>query len=161
MDLPALITDALAPLLARLPPERALASLVVEQPADADLSRLVQRIIQAPALADQPALVSALWLYVDELDLSHRVSQTLPDVTGSFWHGIMHRREGDFSNSHHWFHKAGHHPAMKLIPGYDAHAFIDRVEAAHRQGQAPAELVELQRREWRALFQWCASSKSC
>lgn len=53
---------------------------------------------------------SALWLVVGELDRSHSVSQNDSSAEGSFWHGIMHRREGDFSNAKYWFRQAGSHP---------------------------------------------------
>ncbi|GAB5406055.1 MAG: hypothetical protein Aurels2KO_42860 [Aureliella sp.] len=52
---------------------------------------------------------SALWLVVGELDRSHSVSQNDPSAVGSFWHGIMHRREGDFSNAKYWFRRVGSH----------------------------------------------------
>jgi hypothetical protein len=42
---------------------------------------------------------------------------------------------------------------MKAIPGYDPHGFIDDVERRYRLG-AP-DLVEMQRQEWKALFEWC------
>src|SRR4051812_40242009 len=48
-------------------------------------------------------LLAGLWLYFDWLDESHRVSQSIDTPTGSFWHAIMHRREGDFSNSKYWY----------------------------------------------------------
>jgi hypothetical protein len=66
----------------------------------------------------------------------------------------MHRREGDFSNSHYWFNRVGKHRAMSSIAGYDAHKFIDNVEARHVKSSAA--LVDLQRKEWAALFSWCA-----
>ncbi len=83
-----------------------------------------------------------------------RVSQSISDAPGSFWHGIMHRREGDFGNSHYWFRRAGAHPAMEAIAGDDPHASIDAVAAGN--AGALDELVDLQRREFWALFQWCA-----
>src|SRR5690348_16418541 len=48
---------------------------------------------------DAKAMLAGLWLWHDWLDESHRISQSLSSATGSFWHAIMHRREGDFSNS--------------------------------------------------------------
>src|SRR5688572_12812848 len=43
--------------------------------------------------------LSAVWLLHNELDESHSLSQQIDTPSGSFWHGIMHRREGDFSRS--------------------------------------------------------------
>jgi len=99
-------------------------------------------------------IAAALWLYIDELDRSHQISQQISTPTGSFWHGIMHRREGDFPNSHYWFRKAGEHPAMTGITGYDPHQFIDAVAADG--GRNNPELVALQRQEWFVLFEWIA-----
>ncbi|MEE3369287.1 MAG: hypothetical protein VX346_08080 [Planctomycetota bacterium] len=53
---------------------------------------------------------SALWLLHDYLDESHRISQSVDTITGSYWHGIMHRREPDFSNATYWFRRVGPHP---------------------------------------------------
>ena len=41
------------------------------------------------------ACLAAIWLYHDFLDESHAVSQEIDTAEGSFWHGIMHRREPD------------------------------------------------------------------
>jgi len=129
-------------------------ALVVTGGGSTDRIKLVETIVADPAIAAKPALGAGLWLYVDELDRSHVISQGIEDATGSFWHGIMHRREGDFSNSHYWFNRVGHHPAMDQIPGYDPHAFIDDVQKRYRQGAS--DLVEMQRLEWKTLFEWCA-----
>ena len=157
LTLPPAVEAAVRPLLEALPPSKAMARLVPDGPLDAARSAQVEEIITQPAIASQSPLIAALWLYVDELDRSHKISQGINDATGSFWHGIMHRREGDFSNSHHWFTRAGQHPAMAKIAGYDPHAFIDRVEKA--KGATPADLIDLQRREWAALFEWCVVKK--
>ena len=151
--LPEPLATALKPLFEALPLDEAMPRLVVPEPARASLSDSVAKVLENQTVA--PAVAAGLWLFVDELDKSHKISQGLNDDTGSFWHGIMHRREGDFSNSHHWFNRAGDHPAMKLIDGYDGHTFIDRVEQAHKNGAEPSDLVALQRREWEALFGWC------
>ncbi|MBM3276516.1 MAG: hypothetical protein FJY95_00325 [Candidatus Handelsmanbacteria bacterium] len=148
MDLPAPLRPILEPLFTALPLEQAMPQLVVKAPSASPHMALVEELVKG----DLPdPLKAALWLYVDELDQSHRLAQKIEDQTGSYWHGIMHRREGDFSNSHYWFNKVGQHPAMALLAGYDPHAFIDAVEKG-----GGAELVELQRWEWANLFGWCA-----
>jgi hypothetical protein len=50
---------------------------------------------------------SALWLLAGELERSHVISQSYESAEGSFWHGIMHRREGDFGNATYWFRRVG------------------------------------------------------
>ena len=124
-------------------------------------------------------LVAGLWLWIDGLDESHTISQALPSATGSFWHAIMHRREGDFSNAKYWFARCRHHPALARIAtlirsdlGADADAaplrqlvrdewdpdrFVDVVEATHRNPSDPLRpvAVRLQKLEWRGLFEHC------
>lgn len=56
---------------------------------------------------------AALWLLIGELDRSHEVSQTDNSTEGSFWHGIMHRREGDYWNSKYWFRKVAGHKVLR------------------------------------------------
>ncbi len=99
-----------------------------------------------------PELQAAVWLYVDDLDRSHTISQGIPGPVGAYWHGIMHRREGDFSNAKYWFRQA--RGIDLAIPGYEPSKFVDQVEAA--RGANPPELVQMQRDEWMALFKYCA-----
>ncbi len=70
---------------------------------------LLVRPAKRPDVAD--ALLAGLWLWHDWLDQSHTLSQSISSSTGSFWHAIMHRREGDFSNSKYWYAKCGGHAA--------------------------------------------------
>lgn len=154
MTLPSDIENALQPLFSSLPIDRAMNELVVTRGAETHIAALLERLLEETALVGRDELAAGLWLYVDDLDRSHRISQQIDDTTGSFWHGIMHRREGDFSNSHYWFRRVGNHPAFADIPNYDPHAFIDEVEAQFKQ--ASIELVAKQRLEWLALFTWCA-----
>ena len=63
---------------------------------------------------------AALWLLAGELDRSHAVSQEAHSAEGSFWHGIMHRREGDFWNSKYWFRRVGKHPVFEQLAGHIA-----------------------------------------
>ncbi|MEX0652509.1 MAG: hypothetical protein WD534_16270 [Phycisphaeraceae bacterium] len=161
----------LRPLFKELPLEQAMEHLVVTGDHEpSPYVPMVEEIVQSDAVAEQPELAAGLWLYVDELDRSHTVSQGIETPTGSFWHAIMHRREGDFSNSKYWFRRTGKHPAMSRITvaggsagagttigEYEPYSFVDRVERAFNKGDNVdwPELVAMQRREWRALFEWC------
>ena len=124
-------------------------------------------------------MLAGLWLYFDWLDESHRISQSLDSATGSFWHAIMHRREGDFSNSKYWYARCAGHPSqatlaaqaprlintmpadkamLRLIAtGWNAPAFVDLVEQVHEHPSDPrhAAAVALQRLEWQVLFDHC------
>lgn len=144
------IEAALGPLFESLPLGRAMAGLVPARPLGGSASELAERALTG---IDVPAIAAGIWLYVDDLDRSHRISQSLSDATGAFWHGIMHRREGDFWNAKYWFRQAGRHPAMARIAKYDPVRFVDEVAENHREN--PAELVAMQRSEWKALFDWC------
>ncbi|MEX2307570.1 MAG: hypothetical protein WD738_08265 [Pirellulales bacterium] len=123
--------------------------------------------------------VSGVWLLHDYLDESHEISQGIDTPEGSFWHAIMHRREGDFSNSKYWLRRVGRHPvfdaigqraaelaavrgaeqaAKKLISGgaWDAFAFVDLCEAAERDQSTEGELCrDIQQAEWELLFDHC------
>lgn len=121
-------------------------------------------------------LVSALWLYHDFLDESHTVSQSIETATGSFLHGIMHRREGDFGNAKYWFRRVGHHPIFTNLqeaaldicsrekPGkstsyllkqsdWDPFRFVDAVEQSIGKGTSCERICkQVQQAEWWILF---------
>ena len=63
------------------------------------------------------AMLAGLWLWNDGLEECHRIVQNSPEGdagrTYSFWHAIMHRREGDFSNSKYWYRRAAGHPVRR------------------------------------------------
>ena len=61
------------------------------------------------------AIKSGLLLWNDALDESHNISQGLENQTGSYWHGIMHRREPDYSNAKYWFGRVGTHPIFPTL----------------------------------------------
>lgn len=152
MNLPEPIRSACAPLFTALPPEKAMGHLRGSHPSHTDL---VGRILGSSALEGRSDLAAALWLYVDDLDRSHTVSQSRDDATGAYWHGIMHRREGDYSNSHYWMRRAAEHPLIASEPHLDPDALIDAVAQADGDDAA---LVERQRNEWQTLFEWCANA---
>lgn len=122
---------------------------------------------------------SGLWLRHHFLDESHQISQGIETPSGSFWHGIMHRREADFGNAKYWFRQVGQHPVYAnlaqassvltldaaeravvndLLPGkrWDPARFVDLCEAAVRRGGANVALcLKLQAAEWHELFDYC------
>jgi len=148
VTLPEDIALACAELFQELKLDEAMPRLIGSEPKHKDL---VEAALSEPAMASKPALASGLWLYVDDLEHSHTVSQGIDDATGAFWHGIMHRREGDSANSHYWMRRAASHPLFREL---DPDGLVDAVAAA--SGRDEPELVERQRLEWAALFEWCA-----
>lgn len=111
----------------------------------------------------QEALVtSGLWLLAGDLDQSHRISQDIPTADGSFWHGIMHRREGDFGNAKYWFRKVGAHPVLADLVKFgdgdyvDPFQFVDHCSRAIKSGgEDYQQCVRLQWIEWQALMVHC------
>lgn len=154
LKLPEKIAAACAPLFAAVPFEQSMNHLVGGHPQQ---TALVEQILKDPALQGRQDLAAGIWLYVDDLDRSHTVSQGLENTTGAYWHGIMHRREGDFSNGHYWMRKAAAHPLRHSDPNLDPDALIDAVASAN--GEEVPELVARQRAEWKNLFEWCAVNR--
>src|SRR5687767_15218441 len=71
------------------------------------------KAIKDPA---QFTLVRGAVLYgLDELDAAHHIFQEDPTELGSYWHGMMHRREGDFDNARYWFRRAGRLPLFSKM----------------------------------------------
>jgi hypothetical protein len=123
------------------------------------------------------ACLAGLWLYHGFLDESHRISQALHGRDGSYWHGIVHRREGDFANAKYWFRRTGPHPIHETLnlsaralvreagadtvlyrssSSWDPAAFVDLCAGASAGQNGAAELCrKIQEREWQLLFDYC------
>jgi hypothetical protein len=133
--------------LAQVPLDGAMPELV--HPPARRHPVLAQEVQSAPISGP---VAAGLLLLLDELDASHEVSQSLPDSVGSYWHGVMHRREGDFWNSEYWFQRAGPLPFLTAMPGFDPAQFVREVQKDG--GRNEARLVEAQRWEWVCLMEW-------
>ena len=113
--------------------------------------------------ADMAACCFAgLWLLHDCLDESHAISQAIDTPSGNFWHGIMHRREGDFSNAKYWFRHVGQHPVFEAlgeranVAAWDPFAFVDSCQAVARGKSDERErCLDIQQAEWELLFDFC------
>jgi hypothetical protein len=161
--------------------------LVVKGATPEPAKKLLANVKPAQLLAlpvksppDASAMLGGLWLWHDALHECHEIVQDLIGPTGSFWHAIMHRREGDFSNAKYWYARCSDHRALRLVSAmardvigrdtkdksllhivageFNADAFVDLVEEIHADPADPrhAAAVRLQQMEWRALFNHCA-----
>lgn len=182
-------TDGLSPLarqILKIEPARAFENLVVSGDGNTEARALlksatIEQLVFAPIHdADSARLVhAALWLWHDWLDESHQICQSVDTHEGAFWHAIMHRREGDFSNSKYWYAKCDGHPLFATISGtaqalinpwpadkmllklnyssWSPSAFVDFVEYTHTHptDERKSLAVALQQLEWRTLFDHC------
>jgi hypothetical protein len=45
---------------------------------------------------------------LDDWDAAHELIQDCKDELGCLIHAYLHREEGDLSNAHYWYDRAGH-----------------------------------------------------
>jgi hypothetical protein len=190
-----IVADLRSPLAVKIieADPRAYEALVVEG-GTPDLAHELLENVQPEQLLAAPArlpvaahaMLAGLWLWHDGLGECHEiVQQSSEDSPGAalfaFWHAIMHRREGDFSNSKYWYARIGEHPVLQALGiqagsivdglpadnsvfrivahGWKAAAWVDLVEAVHELPADPRHgvAVRLQQLEWKLLFGYCAT----
>jgi hypothetical protein len=168
------MTDTkITPALRSLLDSQELPALISKRPSD---ERLLKRLLaQTPetlvapkSLADANAgrlLSAGILLWHDFWDEAHNIAQEIETQEGSYWHGIVHRREPDAGNASYWFRRVGRHPifpelressrevAPDRIKGktWDPFAFIDLCETA--RNSKDSDLEQICRRIQRAEFE--------
>ena len=147
----------------KLDARQPLPPLAPEKEWDTDLTKRIQEtkitdLFDGRALKDSSlanAVKSGLLLWNDALDDSHNISQGIASKTGSYWHGIMHRREPDYSNSKYWFARVGNHPVFPAL----RKRVLDTLNAEPSQSTQLARYMEAieQKDNWDApkFIDWC------
>ena len=160
-------TSAIAEVVEKLEAGNPLPTLVPQKSWSSELTDALEAV-SLDALFDgaslknttfAEAIKSGLLLWNDALDESHNISQGLDNQTGSYWHGIMHRREPDYSNSKYWFHRVGTHP---IFPELRERA-LELFEETPNPSDALADIGQTiaSQESWDAyqLIDWCEAAE--
>lgn len=157
--------------------EKLLERLTPSEPLDWDLARKIRESDDATITGGKSigvgsafALVRGGLLYaVDALDPAHAIFQEASGDLGSYWHGMMHRREADFENARYWFRRAGAQPFFNALHGaasevspdmarqsnWDPYLFTGQCEQVrHGAEELAGEMAKLQRIEFEAIFDY-------
>ena len=107
---------------------------------------------------------------LDAIDEAHKIFQDSSGDLGAYWHGMIHRREGDFDNARYWFRRTGVLPVfddlhrrasersavMARQSNWDPYLFTGECEQArHGETESLKELADLQRVEFEGVFDYC------
>ncbi len=125
------------------------------------------RPVKDPALV--PLLRAALFYFHNALPDSHALLNTASGDLAAYWHGMVHRREGDFENARHWMRRAGTQPTfaemharacdgsphMARQTGWDPFLFIHLCEQFRFGAEEfRTEIGALQRAEFDVMFSY-------
>ena len=161
-------TPAIAEVIEKLEAGNPLPPLVPENAwsnelTDALLALSLEDLLQGQSLKDEifgGAIKCGLLLWNDALNDSHDVSQELGNNTGSYWHGIMHRREPDYSNAKYWFGRVGTHPIFPELRERTIALFKETSNPSDALSQI-GQAIEAQE-HWDAyqFIDWCQAAEN-
>lgn len=154
-------------LLRRLLPTESFNPMLVVRVREADDATLAGGPIGQP---EAFLLVrGALFYALDALHDAHVLFQKGSGDLDAYWHGMVHRREGDFENARYWFRRAGelpffgslHHAASntsELVArqmNWDPYLFTGQCEQArYGEPELVREMAALQRIEFDTVFEY-------
>ena len=106
---------------------------------------------------DAMAVLAGLHLWNDDFKEAHTLAQGIETPTGSYWHGIMHRREPDYSNAKHWFQRVGDHPVYAEL----YHKALEILDADEGVWSTKTALWLRERGHWdpMAMVDWCHAAE--
>jgi len=156
--------------------ERSPVPMFVSDVWDDDLDRrlrsaAVEELFEGLTIRDPhmaACAVAGLHVWNDNFDAGHDLCQAIKTVTGSYWHGICHRREGhrgsgvesNLGNARYWFRQVGDHPAFDGVY-HSALRVLDGTGSGFRWAtEAAGQLRE--RRKWDpfALIDWFGQAEA-
>ena len=157
--------------------ERTLDDPLPKEPTDYELvirlretddARLFGPVALQPA-APVGLVRAGLFYYHNALDDSHKQAALDEGDLAAYWHGMVHRREGDFENARYWMRRAGEQPVFQEMQGrasdgaphmgrqsnWDPFLFIHLCEQ-YRYGETDykKEIGHLQRTEFAVMFDY-------
>ena len=121
---------------------------------------------------------AGLLLLAGGLEDAHRIVQGFDTPEAQYWHGIVHRREPDYSNAKYWFRQLGHYAVFDdlvrtvtfedslsqetinhILPSgkWDPFRFVDLCEESEKVGRSNLlnELLIIQQKEIDLLLHCC------
>ena len=148
------IENALSKLRAR----EDFSPLVPAGPRDKALNKEIEALIPESASDAERAVKSALHLWNDSLTRSHELSQEIKSTTGSYLHGVRHRREPDYGNSKYWFHRVGVHAAFPDVRA-TALELLGKASSPSKELMSIRDAIE-ESAEWDGfrMIDWCEAS---
>ena len=161
-------SPTIAAIVQELEARRPLPPLVPQNDWNNDLTSRIQgvsvdELFDGQTVKDDmygASVKSGLLLWNDALDVSHKISQNIDSQTGSYWHGIMHRREPDYSNAKYWFRRAGAHAIFPALREQVLALIEERSNHAPELGDYASAIQ--QKTDWDAFqfVDWCQNAAS-